>query len=523
MTDILGPGGAAPNAVTTRPATYRTFGNLDTWFKDCSTPASQDGTAFQADFFNGVLGQFRTTIRGNGQLASGTGPVVTETGNVDAMLLSAIQLLIARGQPNVAADTGTADALAVAPATPWPEYVKGARLWVTKSATAGGNATAAPSIAVSNLAAITILRRDGSALLPGDLPAGAVFCLIYDGVYFRLVSLAWSDVAAGVQSGRWVYGVDKGAVNAAVITLFPVQAPVDGQEILVKLAYANTATAPTINVSGFGTKPIVRQGGGAPAVGDLQPGYLPLVWDAINGFWRVNGFVASDILALIATNQIGLQNPLPAVTTPGTYTYTPSSPKVRAILVRLQGAGGGGGGSSNCTSSQMAVGVPGGGGGYCELYLTSGFSGLSFALGAGGAGGSSAGGVGGAGGTGGAATFGGIASATGGQGGGASGVVSTPAYSNTAAVSGGSANGGNIVNIPGGASQASVYLGSTAYGGLAGPSQLGKSAVPYATTSQGTVGVGYGSGGTPGVTLPGGAGQNGGAGAPALIQITEIF
>ena len=269
MADLIGPA-SAPNSTTTRPALYRVFGVIDTWFRDCSTPASQDGTAYQADFFNGLLGQLRTLIRGNGQLAAGTGPVIPEVNTSDAMLLTAVQLLIARGQPNAGADTGQADAMLVGPATPWPEYVKGARLWVVKNPAAGPNVTAAPTIAVSNLAAITVVRRDGSAVAKGDLLTGAAFCVEFDGAYFRLVAPAISEIAAGVQSGKWTYAVDAGAVNAAAVTLFPVPTTaVDGMEILVRWSTPNTSTTPTINVGGIGTKSVLKQGGGAPAANDL--------------------------------------------------------------------------------------------------------------------------------------------------------------------------------------------------------------------------------------------------------------
>ena len=42
MTDIVGPANA-PNAVTARPADTRSFGALDSWFKDCTSALSNDG------------------------------------------------------------------------------------------------------------------------------------------------------------------------------------------------------------------------------------------------------------------------------------------------------------------------------------------------------------------------------------------------------------------------------------------------------------------------------------------------
>lgn len=64
MTDTLGP--ASINATTVRPADDRTFGPDDTWFKDCTSPALQDGTQIRASWLNGITAQLRRAIRGLG-------------------------------------------------------------------------------------------------------------------------------------------------------------------------------------------------------------------------------------------------------------------------------------------------------------------------------------------------------------------------------------------------------------------------------------------------------------------------
>ncbi len=199
MTDILGPGTAAPNAVTTRVASYRAFGTVDTWFKDCSTPVSQDGTAFQADFFNGVIGQLRAAVRGNGKKIDGVTPIVVEDNTNDAMLLGAILQLIQRGQATYAPDTGTADALVVAPTPAVVEYKPGLRLVVLKNPLVNANATTTPKLD-AGLGAATIVKSDGSALGIGDLKKGGVFEVEFDGAgNARLLSLtAPSDVLASL-------------------------------------------------------------------------------------------------------------------------------------------------------------------------------------------------------------------------------------------------------------------------------------------------------------------------------------
>ncbi len=289
---------------------------------------------------------------------------------------------------------------------------------------------------------------------------------------------------------------------------------------LVLFANANTSTNCTLN-DGTGAKTLLRADGQNPAIGDAS-GYCFVFDDGMN--WRFCDLLTiGDILAIIAANQIGLQNPLALVSAAGTYTYTPSSAKVRAILVKGQGPGGGGSASNTTTSSQISAGVPGSAGGYFEHFVVIGNAATytaSYTVGAPGSGGASGGAAGG---NGSATSFAGGPTANGGLGGPATSVVATGSYSNTAAVSGGTASGGNLLNRQGGPSQASQFLGSTAYGGQSGSSQNGSPALGYATTAAGVTGSGFGSGGGGGVTLTNANAQNGGNGALGFIQIVEIF
>lgn len=66
MTDLMGPAVAA-GGVTSRPSDSRIFGGTDTWFKDCTDALTDDGTAYEAAYFNGMLANVRALIRGNGQ------------------------------------------------------------------------------------------------------------------------------------------------------------------------------------------------------------------------------------------------------------------------------------------------------------------------------------------------------------------------------------------------------------------------------------------------------------------------
>lgn len=183
--DLLGYGSNAPNVTNTRPADSRVFGGNDTWGKDCSTPTAQDGTGIVAGFMNGVLGQLRALIRGNGQTAA-LADVVTADNTDDAMALKAIQQLIQRGLMKFAVDTGAADALVVALAPALVEYKAGLSL---KVLAAHDNSGGAATINVSGLGPKPILRKGGGTLQKKDIAAAAILTLDYDGAAFQLGDL----------------------------------------------------------------------------------------------------------------------------------------------------------------------------------------------------------------------------------------------------------------------------------------------------------------------------------------------
>lgn len=322
------------------------------------------------------------------------------------------------------------------------------------------------------------------------------------------------------------FAVDQ-STTANVITVLLDPAPptlTTYRGIFVKIANPITGPA-TLALNNLGTRGVVKRSGAPLVSGDLLAGqFAHLLFDVSLGQWVLAGMVTSDLLAIIASNQIGIQNPLAAVTTAGTYTYAPSSAKVRAIYVRGQAAGGGGAGSTSTDSTHMSAGCSGGGGAYFEHYVVIANAATytaSYTVGAAGTAGAAGGGAGGNGGT---TSFGGVATATGGQGGFSGGSVPTGSYTVTATNAGGAASGGNILNRPGGGSATGFYINSTASVGVAGSSQLGNSDLPYSVAHAGTQGNGYGAGGTGGCSPPSTASaQPGGLGGLGLIQITEIF
>lgn len=101
-------------------------------------------------------------------------------------------------------------------------------------------------------------------------------------------------------------------------------------------------------------------------------------------------------------------------------------------------------------------------------------------------------------------------------------VCGTSASSNSVnGASGGTCSGGDI-NITGGTGGNTNGGSSSTLSGIGGGSVLGNSAPPAAEGGDGASGTGFGSGGAGG-NASGGTDQNGGAGAPAIVIVTEYY
>lgn len=259
--DIVGPANA-PNSVTARPADTRTFGASDTFFKDCTSALSNDGTKIQAGWLNAVLSQFRNAIRGNGLNIGGSAPIVAED-NSDNMLLNAMKQLIQRGQPLYCVDSGAANALVVAPSPAVVEYKAGLKLLVKINAASTGGAT----INVSGLGVKNIVHLDGSVILPNDFTAGMLAELGFDGTNFQTINLYnigrprlyaardyWVDAAIGSDAND---GLSAGAGHAfaTIQHALDVQSTFDNNGFNVTIHVANGTYAPVNcpRVTGSGT------------------------------------------------------------------------------------------------------------------------------------------------------------------------------------------------------------------------------------------------------------------------------
>jgi hypothetical protein len=193
-------------------------------------------------------------------------------------------------------------------------------------------------------------------------------------------------------------------------------------------------------------------------------------------------------ISLSAGRLIGIR----AYSTPGAYTYTPTT-GTTSVVAEVVGGGGAGGGAVATNSVTTSVAPGGNGGAYGKGRYTTGFSGVTVTVGAGGTG--VGGGSGSAGGT---SSFGGLLSAPGGAGGPFAPQLGTPVIAPNTGANGASV-GGNIINAAGGAGAPGI---ATSMG--AGASGAGGSSVLGA----GGASIGMGSG----VAAPGAAANSPGAG-----------
>ncbi len=159
MVDLLGPGDAgAPRTVGSTDANViaelASPNAADTFFADCVANVPGTGTPINQKWANRLLQQVRRLIRFSG---------VTLNNANDDMLTTAVQYVVQNGQTVYVTDSGTANAVVIAPSPTPTGYPVGMELNVLKGANQN---TGAMTV---NGAAVT--WPDGSALTYGAWPA----------------------------------------------------------------------------------------------------------------------------------------------------------------------------------------------------------------------------------------------------------------------------------------------------------------------------------------------------------------
>lgn len=265
MADFLGPANAR-NAVTERPTDDRAFSTLDSWFRDCSSPKIDDGTAFRASFFNGMIAACRSLWRANGLRNDGVLRVVAEDGTDDNGLTKSIQQLIQRSQQTYAVDTGDENELVISLSPALIEYKAGLVLRVKVANSTTGPAT----INVNGLGDKDIVHPNGAPIGADAMIEGGVALLIYDGENFQLAASHTDLVGEG--GGGSLYRcplVDATGTAAAITATYsPATAtPVKGDFFAVRLTAAIVAGGTTFAPDGHGPYPMVDSDNVALAAG----------------------------------------------------------------------------------------------------------------------------------------------------------------------------------------------------------------------------------------------------------------
>lgn len=354
--------------------------------------------------------------------------------------------------------------------------------------------TGPATLNINGIGAKTIKKNVSTDLQDGDILAGQIVVVEYDGTNMQMIS----NLPSGVPIVH-VYGATNVGDGSTVYTI------TNPSGTTFRYTY-NSGTNPNITALSFpiGGKVIISANTGGTGMVLGNRGKFTITGSGANYFEVTNASGVAE-----ASKSIGAGGFL-QVTIPATWTK-PSG--LRYIIVEAIGAGGGG-----ASGASRAIGGAGGGGGYTRKLIPVASLGATETAtpGAGGVWGTA-----GAGGNGDTSSFGSQCSATGGNGGSASG-------SNPYGGAGGMGVSGDI-NVQGGAGSGGlndngsdttvVYEGtggSSVLGG-GGGSNTGTGSQLFSAIAGGLYGGGGGSG------ISSGLGNEGGSGGGGVIIVTEYY
>lgn len=137
------------------------------------------------------------------------------------------------------------DAYTITPAPAVTSYTAG-QAWLVKIANA--NLTTTPSLAVSGLSAKTIVKNGAAPLAAGDLPAGAIVWMVYDGTNFQIDSakITVSVPTLGLTDG----GLQTANFSPAINTKYQMKGY--ASQLLATLPGSATATGAIIVLAAYG-------------------------------------------------------------------------------------------------------------------------------------------------------------------------------------------------------------------------------------------------------------------------------
>jgi hypothetical protein len=182
MVNLWGPGAFdSLNPSASRPVFVpdNAPGDVDDWFKDCSSPLVADGTEWRSALLNLLIANMRSVVTGSGTAKSNLD---------DALLARAIQ----SGGMNWAAATGTANNWTIALNQALAAYRAGLPLQIKPPAT---NTSTTVVATIDGLASRPVKKADGTDPAIGDLVAGRWYPTFDDGTNIRVLATLPSDIA----------------------------------------------------------------------------------------------------------------------------------------------------------------------------------------------------------------------------------------------------------------------------------------------------------------------------------------
>lgn len=261
MTTQTAFGPQGPNYATTRPpADPEASSGVDTWFKNCSAAGARDGTFATAAFFNTMIANLRYLCRTAGVSLSDTD---------DTMVYEAVQAIaegvagggggsstITQNIPYVADSSTIANTIVANfnPAFTSP-VSEGILLEIKVNNTNSG----ATSIQVNGLAALPLMRGDGTALQQGDIIAGQAILVENHGTYYQLMTIPWSIFNSPAKT---FYGHSTDTIPAGWVNTYASNYVVDADSLGVTMIGANAVQVPLT-----GTYLCIAIGGGTVANG----------------------------------------------------------------------------------------------------------------------------------------------------------------------------------------------------------------------------------------------------------------
>lgn len=144
--------------------------------------------------------------------------------------------------------------------------------------------TGASTINLNGIGAANIKFTNGGTIGAGDLPAGGVADLFYDGTNFQLKNPGTADFSASsIQDESYHYAASTSSANTYTATLTPAPtAYVTGMRVSIKFSNPNTGAA-TLNLNSLGAINITSNTGDALYAGDIYPGMIAdLRYDGTN-------------------------------------------------------------------------------------------------------------------------------------------------------------------------------------------------------------------------------------------------